>query len=80
MDSTKSHKEIMKALCEIIKQIKITNRLLNKAKGEWIEVWKAVDPFHERDIYKCSICGQQVHYITSFCPSCGADMREREGE
>lgn len=45
-------------------------------RGEWINVSGSWSPNE-----KCSVCGEVVHeYNYNFCPYCGADMREREGE
>ena len=45
-------------------------------RGEWINVSGSWSPNK-----KCSVCGEVVHeYNYNFCPYCGADMREREGE
>lgn len=44
--------------------------------GEWIDVSEWYTPRQ-----KCSICKTVVDgYGSNFCPNCGADMREREGE
>lgn len=50
-------------------------------RGEWIE-W--IDCEGEV-FWKCSACGQASEasvagILYKFCPFCGADMREREGE
>jgi hypothetical protein len=51
---------------------------LNKVKsadrpqGEWID---------DGGIEKCNQCGERKEFPHwNFCPNCGADMREREGE
>lgn len=44
--------------------------------GEWI-------PFHSEaggDIQYCSACDVGYPHRTDFCPSCGADMRERKND
>ena len=55
--------------------------------GEWIVYegeWKDFDYYPPK--CKCNQCGYEEElYIlnakpTNFCPNCGADMREREGE
>ena len=60
-------------------------------RGEWIvhkertEVNDGFIDFFPTE-YECSNCGlkQSMYFINSkpsnFCPNCGADMREREGE
>ena len=63
--------------------------IINKAptiepkQGEWIE------PADDESISitgRCSNCGWEAHLLEDdvvgmpFCPNCGADMREREGE
>ena len=49
-------------------------------RGEWIE---------QEDCWQCSVCGDEyvlevgvkpIDAKMNFCPNCGADMREREGE
>lgn len=56
-------------------------------QGEWIVYeggWKDLDYYPPK--CKCNQCGYEEElYIlnakpTNFCPNCGADMREREGE
>ena len=58
-----------------------------RPKGEWIVYeggWKDLDYYPPK--CKCNQCGYEEElYIlnakpTNFCPNCGADMREREGE
>jgi len=53
---------------------------LEPKRGEWIKV---------DDVSiscRCSVCGWEAHlyeddvYGMPYCPNCGADMREREGE
>lgn len=46
-------------------------------RGEWIE--QEDDYYH---YWECSECGMGVGLddIRNYCPNCGADMREREGE
>lgn len=47
-------------------------------RGEWVnEIGKPISD--NRSVY-CSICGEWSEYRSDFCPNCGADMREREGE
>ena len=54
-------------------------------RGEWIvhESRTVVDEgfvdFYPTE-YECSNCGSKESQMRSFCPNCGADMREREGE
>ena len=45
-------------------------------RGEWIEMYR--NGFGSM-ICMCSKCNFQVQR-SNFCPNCGADMREREGE
>ena len=40
-------------------------------RGEWIDF---------KNGWKCSACGKWNNETSNFCPNCGADMREREGE
>ena len=49
----------------------------DRPQGEWIIEIDANDNTYGR----CSICGmKQYAGHLNFCPNCGADMREREGE
>ena len=56
--------------------------VIEPKRGEW--KWRLADNGW-KDIY-CSECGYtknvdiHVHLDWNFCPNCGADMREREGE
>lgn len=54
-------------------------------RGKWI--WGN----EKKSWHKCSVCGEQaysyydeladdVEELFDYCPNCGADMREREGE
>lgn len=48
-------------------------------RGEW-EERPSEDWISIRRWY-CSECGEwQTYGMTNYCPNCGADMREREGE
>ena len=49
-------------------------------RGEWIPVKASIYPYGN-DV-KCSVCGHRMgsSFGYNFCPMCGADMREREGE
>ena len=40
-------------------------------RGKWIDF---------KNGWKCSACGKWNNETSNFCPNCGADMREREGE
>ena len=52
-------------------------------RGEWIDTSNKIH-------YKCSVCDYRApmiwedyevaEWLSDFCPNCGADMREREGE
>ncbi len=58
---------------------------IDRLKGKWIEhKWKEYNeelmmsfPCHN---YECSECSFHAYEPTNFCPNCGANMREREGE
>lgn len=43
--------------------------------GKWGEEW-----FDHKWKIVCSECGCFADRMTDFCPNCGADMREAEGE
>ena len=53
----------------------------DRPKGEWISIIEVNDfgETYQAGIY-CSECGETFGHETNFCPYCGADMREREGE
>ena len=48
--------------------------------GEWERVSADKYVQHAYHFYRCSKCGYDHIGKTNFCPYCGADMREREGE
>lgn len=48
-------------------------------RGEWIRS-SDIDIAWGSKVYTCSNCGHKRNSKTNFCPHCGADMREREGE
>ena len=55
--------------------------VIEPKRGEWIDRsdgGRILNPWWET--YECSKCGQYGTRIWNFCPNCGADMREREGE
>ncbi len=45
-------------------------------RGEWIEEH---EDGHGVWVGTCNLCGKTSR-VSNFCPNCGADMREREGE
>lgn len=45
-------------------------------RGEWIDRSGGIEGAWNY----CSVCGEQAIDLYDFCPNCGADMREREGE
>ena len=45
-------------------------RLMPK-RGEWVDC---------KGGWKCTACDKWASFTSDFCPNCGADMREREGE
>ena len=45
--------------------------------GRWIEEIEKNEVF-ESEMVKCSECGQLRFFESNFCPTCGADMRERK--
>ena len=51
-----------------------------RKRGEWKRVLADKYVHHAYHFYRCSKCGYDHIDKTNFCPSCGADMREREGE
>lgn len=62
----------------------VANKIINKLpsvtpirpKGHWIDCDVSDD--YSADGYDCSVCGINSEYVTSYCPNCGADMREVE--
>jgi hypothetical protein len=53
-----------------------------RMKGRWIH--DGCDIPHGVDWMHCSVCGRREPYVpaamTNFCPNCGADMRQGEGD
>ena len=45
-------------------------RLMPK-RGKWVDC---------KGGWKCTACDKWASFTSDFCPNCGADMREREGE
>ena len=54
---------------EAVERIKEEYDIVDRPRGEWCGT-------------VCSNCGASIsfYYDCNFCPNCGADMREREGE
>lgn len=56
----------------------------DRPPGEWIRTtpWSYGAGMGEVYGYyqKCSNCGKEFMDKSNYCPNCGADMREREGE
>ena len=49
-------------------------------RGEWIYTSNGYGYIGD-PVEKCSVCGAEYEEAPfNFCPNCGADMREREGE
>lgn len=48
------------------------NKAIKKAKWEFCEPWEDLG----YDRLKCSFCGYLVDDRTSYCPGCGAKMRD----
>lgn len=46
--------------------------VVERKRGEWI--------VKQNGFAECSVCEQYYFSDYNFCPNCGADMREREGE
>lgn len=69
---------------EWIKEIP-TADVRENVRGEWIDDGIHGDWAWETDghgvcwqIWKCSRCGSGTKIRSNFCPSCGAEMREKE--
>lgn len=69
---------------EWIKEIP-TADVRENVRGEWIDDGIHGDWAWETDghgvcwqIWKCSRCGRGTKIRSNFCPSCGAEMREKE--
>ena len=63
----------------------LMSMIADRPQGEW----KPFDLTWGRSIYACSVCEEAIAVpcgwsdgkpIYDYCPNCGADMREREGE
>ena len=61
----------------------LMSMIADRPQGEWIEF----DTKWGRSLYYCTNCMETSEVPTAFgkplydfCPNCGADMREREGE
>lgn len=51
-----------------------------RKKGTWKTAYLDHEAFGERPcIFYCSECNQCIAYPVNFCPSCGADMRSKNG-
>lgn len=52
----------------------------DRPQGEWVFGYD--DETKEKDLYAwtCSLCGGKYPWQPNYCPNCGAEMREREGE
>lgn len=48
--------------------------------GRWTKTNKDMGEAYPMGVYTCSACGDYAYAPYKFCPNCGADMREREGE
>lgn len=68
---------------ELLERIKEEYELEPK-QGKWIKTtpWSYGSGMGEVYGYyqKCSNCGKEFMDKSNFCPNCGADMREKEGE
>lgn len=58
---------------------------VNRPQGEWIRIsddWIDGTCGARYFPIRCSVCGYSTYDdgATKYCPNCGADMREREGE
>lgn len=70
-------REIVK---EAVERFKEEYEIADRPQGEWWEERQSEDWISIRRWY-CSECGEwQTYGMTNYCPNCGADMREREGE
>lgn len=50
-----------------------------RKRGKWKTAYLDHEAMGERPhIYYCSVCCNCIAHPTSFCPNCGADMREEE--
>lgn len=68
-------REIVK---EAVERFKEEYEIADRPQGEWVD-WLGKGNEWECSVCKCSIESHgSIAY--NFCPMCGADMREREGE
>ena len=50
--------------------------------GKWIDAYPDIEPNPMFMYAICSVCGceQAISNKLNFCPDCGSDMRQKEGE
>jgi rubrerythrin len=77
MEEAKSH------LVEVKRLNKQIEKLQANVRGMWLPDYDFAEynfdglkPQKYQDGWKCSLCGQYMPSITSYCPNCGADMRK----
>ena len=55
-----------------------TVEIADRPQGEWLDTGK--DPSHSHPLtaiwYRCSECGDGTNTKTSYCPECGAKMKQ----
>lgn len=64
---------------EAIENIELIPNTYQRKTGRWIDI----QYFKKDDTYyrpKCPFCSIEPKEYSNYCPNCGADMRESEGE
>ena len=69
---------IRSASAGMAESIRTAITLREPKKGKWVDAHG--NPIKDAYSVYCNACGEWSEYRTDFCPNCGADMREREGE
>ena len=66
---------VMVCALALIDDAETVGSSIEPVKGKWIDMG---DDYVLR--WKCSECKNRYHYITNYCPDCGAYMRAEDGE
>lgn len=75
------YRDALQAVGEMVQKAKAAD-VVEVKRGRWIDRYHGE---YANALYVCSECGGTAHdlngrewILSNFCPSCGADMRERE--
>ena len=75
----KGSQQMTSKMKSIICYIKTMPTIEARPKGKWTA--RTPSDSGLGAVYECPYCKYEVDCVpTNFCPNCGADMREREGE